>query len=289
MPRNTAFHSPPHEPFRSQSFLELQPDHITGPVSFLNPTHAIFKNSSPIQKGLSHVDNNMVDKYHEWEDEQSVSNIDFKWRSRDNRKGRHTLVVDPSPEPSANFLAPESTATLREVGRGIVRMARHYPYWDISWLVATIFTLGSVVWIINAFFAYLPLAQPRTLFSNEVLVGGGVSAFVGATIFEIGSVLLMMEAVNENKAGCFGMYTLEHRKFQQLPARNSMPSSHILPLYSSKEVLTLKCFLGWALEKAFSDDRGGNGKIRIRPDEDNCVHHHTNKGNFIGKGYGMVE
>lgn len=127
-------------------------------------------------------------------------------------------------------------------------MARHYPYWDISWLVATIFTLGSAVWVINAFFAYLPLAQPSTLFGNEVLVGGGVSAFIGATIFEIGSVLLMIEAVNENKAGCFG----------------------------------------WALERAFSDDRGGKGKIRIRPDEDNCVHHHTNRGNFIGKCSGMV-
>ena len=86
-------------------------------------------------------------------------------------------------------------------------MTRQYPYWDVSWLVATIFTLGSLVWVINAFFAYLPLAQPSTLFKNEVMVGGGVSAFVGATIFEIGSVLLMLEAVNENQAGCFGMYT----------------------------------------------------------------------------------
>ena len=88
-------------------------------------------------------------------------------------------------------------------------MIRQYPYWDISWLVATIFTLGSVVWVINAFFAFLPLAQPRTSFNNEVLLGGGVSAFVGATIFEIGSILLLIEAVNENQAGCFGMYIMK--------------------------------------------------------------------------------
>ncbi|TKA63060.1 hypothetical protein B0A55_10184, partial [Friedmanniomyces simplex] len=36
------------------------------------------------------------------------------------------------------------------------------------------------------------------------LYGGGITAFIGATIFEIGSVLLMLEAINENRAGCFG-------------------------------------------------------------------------------------
>jgi hypothetical protein len=34
--------------------------------------------------------------------------------------------------------------------------------------------------------------------------GGGITAFIGATIFELGSVLLMIEAVNENRADCFG-------------------------------------------------------------------------------------
>ncbi|KAF6225778.1 hypothetical protein HO133_009780 [Letharia lupina] len=244
MPRNTAFHSQRHEPFRSQSSLELQHDCITGPFSFLNPTRAAFRHSIPDSKGSNDLDLGLEEKSPERKDEQLASNIELIWRSRDNRKGRHTLVVDPSSDPSAPFLAPKSTSGLREVGRGIIRMTRQYPYWDVSWLVATIFTLGSVVWVINAFFAYLPLAQPSTLFNNEVLVGGGVSAFVGATIFEIGSVLLMIEAVNENQAGCFG----------------------------------------WALEQAFSGNGGGKGKLRIRPDEDKCVHHHTNKGNFVGKG-----
>lgn len=207
MPRNTAFHSQRHEPFRSQSSLELQHDHIIAPFSFLNPTRATFRHSTSEKKGANDLDPNSEERSPEQEHEQLASNIEFRWRSRDNRKGRHTLVVDPSSDPSAPFLAPKSTSSLREVGRGILRMTRQYPYWDVSWLVATIFTLGSVVWVINAFFAYLPLAQPSTLFKDEVLVGGGVSAFVGATIFEIGSVLLMIEAVNENQAGCFGMCT----------------------------------------------------------------------------------
>ena len=205
MPRNTAFLSQRHEPFRSQSSLELQHSQVTGPFSFLNPTRATFKHST-FNDQCFH-DHDGTKNSPERKDEQLASNIEFKWRSRDNRKGRHTLVVDPSSDPSVRVLAPKSTSGLRGVGKGILRMTMKYPYWDVSWLVATTFTLGSVVWVINAFFAYLPLAQPSTSFKDEVLVGGGITAFVGATIFEIGSVLLMIEAVNENRAGCFGTQT----------------------------------------------------------------------------------
>jgi hypothetical protein len=83
-------------------------------------------------------------------------------------------------------------------------MLTQCPYWDVSYLVATIFTLGSCVWVINAFFVWLPIVAPSTEFHNETFVGGGITAFIGATIFEIGSVLLIFEAVNENNAGCFG-------------------------------------------------------------------------------------
>lgn len=41
-------------------------------------------------------------------------------------------------------------------------------------------------------------------FPGESSWGGGVSAVVGATIFELGSILLMIEAVNENRSECFG-------------------------------------------------------------------------------------
>jgi hypothetical protein len=79
-----------------------------------------------------------------------------------------------------------------------------YPYWDVSYLVAVVFTLGSVVWCINAFFVWLPLEAPSTEFPGEIADGGGWTAFIGATIFEFGSILLMIEAVNENRADCFG-------------------------------------------------------------------------------------
>jgi hypothetical protein len=63
---------------------------------------------------------------------------------------------------------------------------------------------GSVVWVINGFFVWLPLQDPWTEFDGEVASAGGITAFIGATIFEIGSVFLMLEAVNENRSDCFG-------------------------------------------------------------------------------------
>jgi hypothetical protein len=58
--------------------------------------------------------------------------------------------------------------------------------------------------VFNAFFVWLPLQKPSTEFPNEILTGGGITAFIGATVFEIGSIFLMLEAINENREGCFG-------------------------------------------------------------------------------------
>ena len=250
MPRNNAFYSSAHEPLRTNPFIDIQHDRVTGPFSFLNPTRAAFKPTpskdqsfgTSCSPGANHI--HSKNTHCRQDNEQSASKVEFQWRSRDNRKGRHTLVVDPSSDSSAPYLTPKATSSALEILRGIGRMCTQFPYWDVSYLVATIFTLGSCVWVINAFFVFLPLVQPKTEFSNEILVGGGVTAFIGATIFEIGSVLLLIEAVNENRSGCFG----------------------------------------WALEQAVLGDEGGKNIIRVRPDKDRCIHHHTNKGNFVGKG-----
>lgn len=217
MSRSTAFRS--RKPLHSHKSLELRHDRISGPFSFLNPTRAAFSHvltrNSDISRTSGHASGDAPDEDQTRKEEQGAStkpgnneqfasNIAFKWRSRDNRKGRHTLVVDPTLDDSAAYIVPKTSSALGQVVQGILRMFTQFPYWDISWLVAVIFTLGSCVWVINAFFVWLPLVQPNTEFNNEISVGGGVSAFIGATIFEIGSVLLMFEAVNENREGCFG-------------------------------------------------------------------------------------
>lgn len=214
----------------------------------MNPTRAHYRHSAlqrqpTLPEYLPDGSRNGTDKEKPpLNDERYASNIEFKWRSRDNRKGRHTLLVDPS-DSSGEYITPKPTTTLHAAGQGIVRMVTQYPYWDVSYLVAIIFTLGSVVWVINAFFAWLPLVRPSTEFHDEFLYGGGITAFIGATIFEIGSVLLMFEAVNENRAGCFG----------------------------------------WAVEKVLEGDGRIGAKLRVRADKHGCSHHHANKHNLVGK------
>jgi hypothetical protein len=127
-------------------------------------------------------------------------------------------------------------------------MATCVPYWDVSYLVATTFTLGSIIWIINAFFVWLPLEDPESEFPQESLLGGGITGFIGATVFEIGSVLLLLEAVNANQTGCFG----------------------------------------WALETKLEAELGKADASRpvtkVKPNQDDCAHHHANKKNLVGAG-----
>ena len=120
----------------------------------------------------------------------------------DESPGRHALVVSPSDNPK--YSAPPATNTLRSVLHTLWQMVVYWPIWDVSFLAAQWFTWGSVVWCINAFFVWLPSVRPPETFKGESEYAGGITAFIGATIFEIGSVFLMIEAVNENRSDCFG-------------------------------------------------------------------------------------
>ena len=241
-------------PLRHHHSLRLNPARVTGPFPFLNPTSAHFQPTSSLEahrKASSESSSENVRPANpakpKSESEQPASTIAYRWTSRNNRKGRHTLAVNLANSPAdTKYLTPLPTSSLHEIALGILRMFTKFPVWDVSYDVATIFTLGSVVWVINAFFVFLPLVQPSTEFSTEILYGGGITAFVGATIFEIGSVLLVFEAVNENRTGCFG----------------------------------------WAVERVISEfthEKGG-ATLQLRPSASACVHHHRNKRNLVGKG-----
>ena len=184
--------------------------HASGPFAFLNPTTRYLKvpANDAATEGKDHID--------------GAYQI---WRSRDNRKGRHAIVLtndfvrkqhrggsggsdgkkgDAIPSKPVSTAIPHSSNSARGVLHGLCKMLVRYPVWDVSYDVALIFTVGSVVWVINSFFVWLPLAAPWTAFSGEETMAGGVSALVGATIFEVGAVLGVLEAVNENRADCFG-------------------------------------------------------------------------------------
>lgn len=251
MARNTRF-NPEREPLRDDSTLQLIEDKIHGPFAFLNPTQAHFNHVLAAKSSADSGTSRAAGVEGRAEDlnaaqETPVANVQYKWTSRNNRKGRHAIVVQPIEPEKAQYATPPATSGVKQVLRGISLMVTYYPIWDVSYLVAAVFTLGSVVWVINAFFALLPFTNPASEFPGEVLYGGGITAFIGATIFEIGSVLLMIEAVNENRAGCFG----------------------------------------WALKQVYSEYFGGNGEERavtqVVPDAKGCTHHHGNCKNLVGK------
>ncbi|KAL3424606.1 integral membrane protein [Phlyctema vagabunda] len=182
----------------------------SGPFSFLHPTTR--RSSLPLQQVSTEQnitrealdENNLEDESPQPKRVVHAEGIHQKWRSRDNRKGRHAITVTREADSNSQYETPASTTTVKATFRGIGRMFTTYPYWDVSYLVAIIFTVGSVVWCINACFVWLPLVRPSSEFPGEIADGGGWTAFIGATIFEFGSILLMIEAVNENRTDCFG-------------------------------------------------------------------------------------
>lgn len=237
MPRNTQFR-PGREPHEGHPGLQLHRSHVSGPFAFLNPTWARYATAPGAAAGQS-------------PEEQAPAaepeHIEHIWRSRDNRKGRHALRVDYRVSPQeTGYTPPAPTTTFKAVARGVLRMFTYAPYWDVSYLVATSFTLGSVIWIINAFFVWLPLQDPSSGFPRESSYGGGITGCIGATVFEIGSVLLLLEAVNANQTGCFG----------------------------------------WALETVVTkvENDGSRSVTEVKPSLDECLHHHANRKNFIGAG-----
>ncbi|KAI1353371.1 hypothetical protein F5Y01DRAFT_59510 [Xylaria sp. FL0043] len=143
-------------------------------------------------------------KYQSEDTEASSTGIWRRYQSRDNRKGRHAVVISPQSAASHGVSHPRAASSLKAALGGIRRMVVRYPVYDVSYDVAVMFTLGSVIWVVNGFFDWLPVQWPSTEFAGEEGLGAGITALVGATVFEIGSVLLMLEALNDKRADCFG-------------------------------------------------------------------------------------
>ena len=180
MTRCTQFPEQRHQRYK-QNGLELDTGRVTGSFPFLNPTHARFNKTTDPEKAPG---------------APPTAPVQFQWRSRDNRKGRHTIIV-----PRGHHLASSKT---RRTLQGIGRMFTTFAVWDVSWWIAVLFSIGSAIFIVCGLFYWLPLAYPETAFTDEAATGGGVASFVGATFFQVGAILLVFESVNENQTGCFG-------------------------------------------------------------------------------------
>ncbi|KAF9484834.1 hypothetical protein BDN70DRAFT_872097 [Pholiota conissans] len=81
----------------------------------------------------------------------------------------------------------------RDTMLGKLALMGKFEYWNISWWVAQAFTWGSVVWVINGFAVFLPFCNSHF---DKAPNSSGWTAFLGATIFEFGSVFAIWEAWN---------------------------------------------------------------------------------------------
>lgn len=71
-------------------------------------------------------------------------NCQYNYNTRDARKGRHALVIDPTNYKNKELDAPAPTNSPKAVLGTIWRMFSTLPYTNLSWYTAIIFT--AVIW-----------------------------------------------------------------------------------------------------------------------------------------------
>ncbi|KAK4033636.1 hypothetical protein C8A01DRAFT_19446 [Parachaetomium inaequale] len=181
--------------------------HSSGPLAFLHPTaryHPLTATGQdqPQPPNGSFTINTPAKPTATEDGSRENQQIYHVWRSRDNRKGRHRALVTGQGAKGRD--EGRKSRLVKKTGYGLTRLVTRFPVWDISYLVAVAFVLGSVIWCINGCFVWLPLVAPASEFPGETDEGAGILAFLGATVFEIGSVLMVVEAVNAERSDCFG-------------------------------------------------------------------------------------
>lgn len=111
-------------------------ERATGPVKSLNPTKRyLIADKKPL-----HAES---DAGKESRPSAESPGVAYVWRSRDNRKGRHALVISVDPRKHDATKAPRPSNSYHQTLRGILKMFVRYPVWDVSYDVAIVFTIGT--------------------------------------------------------------------------------------------------------------------------------------------------
>jgi hypothetical protein len=147
------------------------------------------------------------------------------WQSRKARKGRYPLAASTlhngglkayvrkleKTSTAEHVLSAESQQGLARIHHHGKRMrARLYP--DVSFWIAVVFTFGSMLWVVNGkplffprnsegpadgagFLVWFPVLRPyleTKAFTNTA----AATAFIGGTVFLVGSYLMVVEALD---------------------------------------------------------------------------------------------
>jgi hypothetical protein len=123
----------------------------------------------------------------------STRDFEVMWRSRDDRKGSTAVPVSPR----GGSITMRLMFSSRDIGHGLWRMLTTFKYWDISWWSGFTYSIGSALFVIDGFWAWLPLGWPSTEFVGESKYGVPLAFFFGALFFQVGAVMAYLEAIND--------------------------------------------------------------------------------------------
>lgn len=133
------------------------------------------------------------------EDDTPSSRLDDEhhliWRSRDNRKRRHSSVVPAIPQRKP--IGSRLTAQLKETSKILWRMFFSFPYWDMAFWSGWSYTWGSVLFVMDGAWAFMELAMPGSVSESVATYGGPLCFFIGAILYQIGATMAYLEAVND--------------------------------------------------------------------------------------------
>ncbi|OTA88165.1 hypothetical protein M434DRAFT_50865, partial [Hypoxylon sp. CO27-5] len=81
----------------------------------------------------------------------------------------------------------------------LARMFTIWPYRDANWIVAILFVVGSISFVVNAFFTLLTAFAPSTIFPGEAELAVPLTILFGAVLFLSGGTLGLVAGWNADK------------------------------------------------------------------------------------------
>ncbi|RDW77938.1 hypothetical protein BP5796_05790 [Coleophoma crateriformis] len=140
-----------------------------------------------------------IEQEHERFTQWPAFTVEEEYKKRFNR---NTIMSTAAAVSTSIFFPtrshePVDTTILRHIGRLFTR----FPIRDSSWLVASLFSIGSALFVANAFFLLLPVIAPQTDFAGEVAYATPGSSVFGTLLFSFGGYAGWLEGLNWKRGG----------------------------------------------------------------------------------------
>ncbi|KAK4683500.1 hypothetical protein P7C73_g6752, partial [Tremellales sp. Uapishka_1] len=152
----------------------------------------------------------------------ATSDQTVEWQSRRARKGRYTSKLHHVGSGEGQNGKDDSHSIYLRIQNVEDELKPHLVV-DVSFWIAILFTLGSVVWVVNGFLVWFPDLRPN-LATTAFSLSGAATAFVGGSVFELGSYLMVVEALDRGRESNFGTAlgkVLHHRRRMNNSSSNS--------------------------------------------------------------------